>query len=299
MLRKKLIFFIACLGICSAFWAIKKASHVAPPAAPQVEPVQNPYAIGVAASGIIEAVGENLRIGSPEDGIIQKIHVAVWDEVKKGDPLFQLDGRALQSELLVAIAKEEVAAAEYAQLNDQFSRLSKVQDPRAISQEQLRSKEHEVKVALAYLLQMKREREKNALLLERLTICSPIDGRVVQKTIQVGQYLQASATNDSPPLVIGDVRQLQIRVDIDEHNASNCISPVSATAFPKNRPGYAIPLHFVRIDPYVIPKTSLTGSSSEKVDTRVLQVIYTFDPPQDVPLYIGQQMDVYIEREKK
>jgi hypothetical protein len=45
----------------------------------------------------------------------------------------------------------------------------------------------------------------------------------------------------------------------------------------------------------VIPKKSLTGGSTERVDTRVLQVIYQFDPPNR-PLYVGQQVDVYIER---
>ena len=46
------------------------------------------------------------------------------------------------------------------------------------------------------------------------------------------------------------------------------------------------------------PKKSLTGDSSERVDTRVLQIIYQFDK-QDMPIFSGQQMDVYIEDLKK
>jgi len=38
----------------------------------------------------------------------------------------------------------------------------------------------------------------------------------------------------------------------------------------------------------------LTGDSTERVDTRVLQVIYRVND-QGAPLYVGQQMDVYIE----
>ena len=68
-----------------------------------------------------------------------------------------------------------------------------------------------------------------------------------------------------------------------------------ASAYPKNRPTLSIPLKFAYIEPYVIPKISLTGSSREKIDTRVLQMIYTFDPPQDIALYIGQQVEVYIK----
>jgi hypothetical protein len=60
-------------------------------------------------------------------------------------------------------------------------------------------------------------------------------------------------------------------------------------------PDRAIPLRFVRIEPYVIPKTSLTGGSAERVDTRVLQVIYQFDRPASRNIFVGQQMDVYID----
>jgi HlyD family secretion protein len=54
------------------------------------------------------------------------------------------------------------------------------------------------------------------------------------------------------------------------------------------------PLRFIRFEPYVLPKTSLTGDSAERVDTRVLQVIYSFNRGK-LPIYVGQQMDVYIE----
>jgi hypothetical protein len=44
----------------------------------------------------------------------------------------------------------------------------------------------------------------------------------------------------------------------------------------------------------VIPKRSLTGESTERVDTRVLQLIYAFDRAS-MPIFVGQQMDVYIQ----
>jgi HlyD family secretion protein len=59
--------------------------------------------------------------------------------------------------------------------------------------------------------------------------------------------------------------------------------------------GTKIPLTFVRIEPYVVPKKSLTGENTERVDTRVLQIIYRFDRPA-FPIYAGQQVDVFIER---
>ena len=45
----------------------------------------------------------------------------------------------------------------------------------------------------------------------------------------------------------------------------------------------------------MIPKKSLTGDNSERVDTRVLQVIYALPDHRQVPVFVGQQMDVYLK----
>ena len=50
----------------------------------------------------------------------------------------------------------------------------------------------------------------------------------------------------------------------------------------------------MRFEPYIVPKKSLTGDSIERVDTRVLQVIYSIEQT-NLPIFAGQQMDVYIE----
>jgi HlyD family secretion protein len=60
----------------------------------------------------------------------------------------------------------------------------------------------------------------------------------------------------------------------------------------------SFPLTYFDTEPYVIPKQSLTGSNTERVDTRVLQVLYSLPRETAIPLHIGQQMDVYIEAAK-
>ena len=75
-------------------------------------------------------------------------------------------------------------------------------------------------------------------------------------------------------------------------------SGLDATFSLKSDSSKKFKVQFVRIEPYVIPKVSLTGASTERVDTRVLQVIYKLDRPKDQPLYVGQQVDVFIARKK-
>jgi HlyD family secretion protein len=81
---------------------------------------------------------------------------------------------------------------------------------------------------------------------------------------------------------------------VDENEASRVRPGARAEASVRGNPELKTPLHFEYIEPYVIPKKSLTGESTERVDTRVLQVIYSFHRG-DFPVYVGQQMDVFID----
>jgi HlyD family secretion protein len=87
-----------------------------------------------------------------------------------------------------------------------------------------------------------------------------------------------------------------VRADVDEVNAPLVKTGASGVAYLKGSTVQAIPLIFARIEPYIVPKKSLTGDNTERVDTRVLQIIYRFDPPP-FPVYTGQQVDVFIERD--
>jgi HlyD family secretion protein len=56
-----------------------------------------------------------------------------------------------------------------------------------------------------------------------------------------------------------------------------------------------IPLEFERIQPYTIPKTQLSNQRTERVDVRVLPVLFRFKPPRDLNIYPGMLVDVYVE----
>jgi HlyD family secretion protein len=60
--------------------------------------------------------------------------------------------------------------------------------------------------------------------------------------------------------------------------------------------GLRIPLEFVRVQPYVTPKIQLSDQRQERVDLRVLPVIFRFVPPPGTRIYPGQLVDVYIGR---
>lgn len=92
----------------------------------------------------------------------------------------------------------------------------------------------------------------------------------------------------------GRVQPLCVRADFDESEIPRFDKIARAHAHPRGDSGRSYRLRFVRIEPYVVPKQSLTGDNRERVDTRVLQVVYAVD--EDSPaLFVGQQVDVFVD----
>jgi hypothetical protein len=95
-------------------------------------------------------------------------------------------------------------------------------------------------------------------------------------------------------MLLGDDNQLHVRVDIDENDAWRFHPCASAVAFVRGNPDLKVPVRYERTDPDVVPRMVLTGDSTQRTDTRVLQVIYSFNRAS-LPVYVGQQMDVFVE----
>lgn len=131
--------------------------------------------------------------------------------------------------------------------------------------------------------------------IDRMTVRAPVDGRVLQVNVRPGEFAPVGML-PTPLMLIGRTDVLHVRVDVDENEASRVRPGAAAVAYVRGNTSVKVPLSFVRIEPYVVPKRSLTGDSAERVDTRVLQVLYSYQPESvPFPTYVGQQMDVYIE----
>jgi multidrug efflux pump subunit AcrA (membrane-fusion protein) len=132
---------------------------------------------------------------------------------------------------------------------------------------------------------------------DRRTVYSPIDGKVLQAKVRAGEFASTGVLAQSL-MLIGDIEVMHVRVDIDENDAWRLKRGASATGSLRGNSELKSKLSFVRVEPYVVPKRSLTGESTERVDTRVLQVIYKVEDA-NFPVFVGQQMDVFIDASTK
>lgn len=295
LILRKFTFWLALAGLASVTLLTlrMRASLQEPVSPPPVSPALKPFPKSIGASGLVESLRENTAVGVPQAGLVRELHVKVWSRVKAGDILLALDDRDLAAARSPLEAQVRVAEAQLARLQDQLSRWQAVADARVLARDDVRNRELDVRVAEAQLDAARAALAQNTLLRERLVVRAPIDGTVLQVNVRVGESLvPGSAT---PPLVLGNIDEVQVRADVDEQLAPRVREGAKAVGYIKGAPAEAIPLTFVRVEPYVIPKRSLTGASIERVDTRVLQVIYRFPVSPDRRIYVGQQLDVFIE----
>lgn len=293
ILFTRLSFYVALAGLLYAGSLVLKLSAKDPVPPPPHAPPVNPYAHAVAAAGIVEAQGENIELGVPVAGLVTSVYVKVWDNVTPGQPLMQLDDRELQAALIGQRAAVQVQEATAERLRGQLARLEKVADGRAITREDLETRRSDVQVATAQLAAARAAVEQTEALLARLVIRAPRAATVLQVNTRPGEFVAPGAAQ--APMILGDLTYFQIRADIDEQVAPRVKPGMTAIGYLKGDTQSPIKLEFVRIEPFVVPKVSLTGGSAERVDTRVLQVIYRFQRSEKDRIYVGQQLDLYLE----
>lgn len=277
---------------------------------------------GVVAEVFVK-VGDTVSAGTPLFRLDDRQLRAQW-RAKQADleaaraQLARLEALPRPEELPASEARVNEAKANLADQDDQLRRARKLATGRAIGEEEMVRRQTafqatraqlaraeadlrllqagawgpEKAVARAAVAQAEAQVDQIRTELDRLLVTASVDGEALQVNVRPGEFVGA------PPgqalVVLGNVRLLHLRVDIDEHDIPRFQPDAPARATLRGHQERVFPLKFVRVEPYVVPKKSLTGDNTERVDTRVLQVIYAVDSGNE-RLYVGQQLDVFIE----
>ncbi|HXX53986.1 MAG TPA: hypothetical protein VEI28_05390, partial [Thermodesulfovibrionales bacterium] len=244
--------------------------------------------------------------------------------------LEELKAQPRKENLEIAKAQVELTIANLKTAQDQLDKQRKSYElyPKSVSKNDLDNAENAVKVARANLEVAQKqyeltragawvydienqEKQYNALfkaaaasnaLLAKYVIKAQSDGVILSINAAVGSYISAQGTYDTytqgsnPVIVMGDPQNyLSVRCYIDEILIQRLppSSEMKAEMFIRGT-NVRIPLHYVRVQPYVSPKIQLSNQRIERVDVRVLPVIFRFEKPEKVNVFPGQLVDVYI-----
>src|SRR5215469_10995170 len=293
-----------------------------------VEPESENVDISCPVSGLVTAVyanaGDQVHAGqklfSLDDRDLQaelRVKQAGLEQARA--KLKKLEEQPRAEDIPPAEAKVREAQANLADAEVQMKLMESVSDRRAVREEDLQRRRiayqaaqarlneaqsqlallkagawaPDIAVAKSEVSQGEAQVKQVATNIERLTMTAPIDGIILQKKVRVGQFAQCGPSSE-PLMIMGGGAHLNIRADIDESDAWRVRPNTAAVAYVRGDTRQKITLEFVRFEPYVVPKKSLTGDSTERVDTRVLQAIYRIRD-ESTPVHVGQQMDIYIE----
>ena len=213
------------------------------------------------------------------------------DELKKQQAAYEIDPRSISKDALDSAINAEATA----QANLEVAR-----------------RQRDLTKAGAWSFDIQnQERQYNALeksylsnknLLDKYVLRAPTDGVVLSINTVVGNYVSPQGGYDAytqgmdPPLILGTPQKnLQIRCYVDEILVPRLPSPSKMKAQMSIRgSNVRVPLAYVRMQPFVSPKIELADQRQERVDVRVLPVIFRAEKPKDVSLYPGELVDVYI-----
>lgn len=158
-------------------------------------------------------------------------------------------------------------------------------------------------VAQAAVEQARAQLEQSQTELARLQVLAPemldaegepVEWEVLHVKVRPGEFASNAAKEDL--ITLGDTGPRNVRVDIDENDIPRFKPSASAIAYARGSADRKYELQFVRVQPFVVPKRSLSGDTVERVDTRVLQVIYSIEN-DDRSVFVGQQMEVFVRED--
>jgi HlyD family secretion protein len=284
--------------------------------APAIEPATAPATVAsgapsadpqgrVAGAGVVEPSSELVAIAPFANGVVNSVAVVAGQTVKKGDLLFTLDARELQSQLQTrrsALATQqrnvELARADLADKTALLNLYQRVDDPRATTREELLRRQGAavmaqagVNAALAQAEEARAALQQANTQLALSTVRSPLDATVLQVRIRPGEY--AAAGRNEALMVLGQTSPLHVRIDVDEADVPRLATGQPASVSARGSAGKRVQAQFVRAEPLLGPKRSLTNAADERVDTRVLQVIYAL-PANTTGFFVGQQVDAFL-----
>jgi HlyD family secretion protein len=208
--------------------------------------------VTVTATGTLQPTNQ-VEVGSEISGKIDSVLVDYNDTVKVGQVLARIDTSRLQAQvkqsraaLNAAEAKVLEAEATRAQSDAQYTRLTNM---RALTNDGMPS-DADLDVAHATLQRAEADlastralvRQSRATLdaqqtdLGKAVIRSPIDGVVLQRSVEAGQTVAASLQAPVLFVLAEDLRKMELHVDVDEADVSTVKAEQHATfsvdAFP-------------------------------------------------------------------
>lgn len=169
----------------------------------------------ISATGTLSALVQ-VTVGSQVSGTIAALYVDYNTQVKKGQPIAQIDPTLLQATLTDAQAGLERANTNLEDAKRQLARTRRLAQEKLVSDQDLEARQVAFETAQANLQTAKAALERAKTNLAYATITAPVSGVVVSRNVDVGQTVAASFNTPTLFLIAQDLTKMKLEASIDE-----------------------------------------------------------------------------------
>lgn len=169
----------------------------------------------VSATGALSAV-KTVQVGTQVSGQIAAIYADFNQKVKKGQLLARIDPTLQQQAVQDAQAGVERVQSQYTMAKQEYDREKTLFDAKVITATEFNTAQSNYEVAKANLKSAQIALDKARQNLAYTNIYAPIDGVIVERTVDVGQTVAASLSAPELFLIANDLSEMQILAKVDE-----------------------------------------------------------------------------------
>jgi HlyD family secretion protein len=169
----------------------------------------------VTSTGTLEAIN-TVDVGTQISGTIAKIYVDYNDRVKAGQLLAEMDMRMLNTSLQSAKANLAVSQAQLNQVEDQYNRNKVLYEKGVIAEQEYNNSKYTYEQARSVKKAAQASLTNSQVNIGYAKITSPINGIIIEKTVDEGQTVAASFSTPTMFIIAEDLSKMQILADVDE-----------------------------------------------------------------------------------
>ena len=169
----------------------------------------------VSATGSLQAT-ETVEVGTQVSGQVAEILVDFNHHVRKGQLLARIDGTILVNEVRAAEATVARAQAELDKAERELARNKTLHEQKIITDSEFEQAQYARSVAAASHTSAAVSLERARRNVGYTEIRAPIDGIVVERSVDVGQTVAASTSAPKLFVIAQDLSQMQILASVDE-----------------------------------------------------------------------------------
>jgi HlyD family secretion protein len=234
----------------------------------------------VQATGTLQAV-KTVNVGTQVSGVVQNLYADFNSIVKKGQVIARLDPSLIEvaieqreASVTRAIADLERLKVSLADAERKLQQAKQMWDKQLIPRDQLETAElnvktmqSQIKSSEAGLIQARADLNTQKVNLGHTVITAPIDGVVIQRSVDEGQTVQASMNAPTLYLIAEDLQKMQVLANIDEAEIG------------KVRTGQTVTFN---VDAF--PTDNFTGTVSQiRLQPTTVQNVVSYSTVIDVP----------------